>query len=97
MSAMPMPVEIENVASRLNLPPQNLMERSLRAFLRQEIRAVQMDIADLQDRYGVDTSKKLILYIKEDKIYSHPAWEDSIEWEELENHFKHLKNILNEF
>ena len=97
MSVVPLPVEIENVAAKLNLPPQNLLKRSLRAFLRQEMRATQMDIADLQDRYGVESFKELTLYIKKGEIYSHPAWEDSIEWEHLERYLKHLENVLSEF
>ena len=96
MSAMPIPVEFERVATKLNLHPQNLIKRSLRAFLRQEMRSVQMDIADLQDRYSVTSSEKLNSYIKQGKVHSHPAWEDSIEWESLEEHLGHLKSILSE-
>lgn len=95
MSSMSIPAEVERVAKELNLPPEGLMQRSLQAFLRQEVRAVQMDIADLQDRYGVTTSKKLRTRIENGKVYSHPAWEDAIEWEKLESHLNRLERMLN--
>ena len=94
MSAMSVPMEVERVARELNMPLDGLMQRSLQAFLRQEVRAVQMDIADFQDRYGVDAAGKLHIQIEQGKVYSHPAWEDAIEWEKLENHLKRLESML---
>ncbi len=95
MNAMPVPKEVERVARELNMPLDGLMQRSLQAFLRQEVRAVQMDIADFQDRYGVSTAGELRAQIDQGKVYSHPAWEDAIEWERLEDHLKRLKRMLN--
>jgi len=95
MNAMPVPTEVERVARELNIPLDGLMHRSLQAFLRQEIRAVQMDIADFQDRYGVTAAGALRAQIEQGKVHSHPAWEDSIEWERLENHLKRIENMLN--
>ncbi len=95
MSAVPIPTEVERVARELNLPLAGLMQRSLQAFLRQEARAVQMDIADLQDRYGVATAGELRAQIEQGKVYSHPAWEDAIEWERLEDHLNRLERMLN--
>jgi len=77
------------------MPPDGLMQRSLQAFLRQEVRAVQMDISDLQDRYGVSAAGELRAQIEQGKIHSHPAWEDAIEWEKLEGHLKRLESMLN--
>ncbi|TRZ52301.1 hypothetical protein D4S03_03670 [bacterium] len=95
MNAMPVPKEVERVARELNMPLDGLMQRSLQAFLRQEVRAVQMDIADFQDRYGVSAAGELRAQIDQGKVYSHPAWEDAIEWERLEDHLKRLERMLN--
>ncbi len=95
MSSISIPAKVEHVARELNLPPEGLIQRSLQAFLRQEIRAVQMDTADFQDRYGVTTAKKLRINIEQGKVYSHPAWEDAIEWEKLEDHLNRIERILN--
>jgi hypothetical protein len=95
MNAMSVPMEVERVARELNMPLDGLMQRSLRAFLRQEGRAVQMDIADFQDRYGAATAGELRAQIEQGKVYSHPAWEDAMEWERLEDHLKRLESMLN--
>ncbi len=96
MSAMSVPVEIERAAKELHLPLEGLMQRSLQAFLRQEIRAAQMDIADLQDRYRVATAGELRAQIEQGKVYSHPAWEDAIEWEKLEEYLSRIERMANE-
>ena len=90
------PQTVTHVASRLHVPVEGLIERSLQAYLRQELRATQLDIADFQDRYNVMDSTALQAHIEQGKIYSHPAWEDSIEWEHLETYLAHLKRLLEE-
>jgi anti-sigma-K factor RskA len=92
---MSVPLEVERVARELNMPLDGLMQRSLQAFLRQEVRAVQMDISDLQDRYKVAAAGELRAQIEQRKVHSHPAWEDAIEWEKLESHLKRLESMLN--
>lgn len=94
MNQVPIPTEIEQVASELRLPVDGLMQRSVRAFLLQEQRAVQMDIADFRDRYNVADVAELRRQIEQGETYSHPAWEDSIEWEQLETYRNQLEQLL---
>jgi hypothetical protein len=90
------PETVTHVAQELQLPVEGLMERSVRAFLLQEMRAAQLDIGDFQDRYGVKSTAELRARIERGKIYSHPAWEDAIEWEQLEAHLTNLERLLAE-
>ena len=85
-----MAVAIESIARELNLTPDELGRRSLAAFLEREIRATQMDIADLQDRYHARDATDLSAKIKAGAVHSHPAWEDCIEWQSLEAHLERL-------
>lgn len=96
MTVMTIPIEVERAAKALNLPLEGLMQRSVKAFVRQEIRATQMDIADFQDRYGSASADELRAQIEQGTVHSHPAWEDSIEWEYLETHLKSLERVLSE-
>ena len=96
MTVMTIPIEIERVAKALNLPLERLMQRSVKAFIRQEMRATQMDIADFQDRYSVTSANELRVQIEQGAVHSHPAWEDSIEWEHLESHLENLEGVLSE-
>jgi len=85
-----MAVAIELIVRELNLTSDELAQRSLAAFLEREIRATQMDIADLQDRYHARDATDLSAKIKAGAVHSHPAWEDCIEWQPLEAHLERL-------
>lgn len=75
---------LEMIADDLVISPQELEFRSLLAFIERERRLTQMDIADLQERYGVEHASELSKRIENRQVYSHPAWEELIEWEQLE-------------
>ena len=92
-----MTVLVNTIAKQLRLSPEDLIERSLASYIDREKRAVQMDIADLQDRYGTHSSAELRSRIEEGKIYSHPAWEEAIEWEQLETYLQHLRALQETF
>jgi len=55
-------------------------------------RLARLDIADLQDRYGVCTAAELSANIEQGTVHSHPAWEELIEWEQLETYLERLAN-----
>lgn len=78
-----MTLALDQVAQVLQLSPEQLWRESLRAYLLRQKRVLQIDIADLQDRYGVASATELAQRIEQREIYSHPAWEDLIEWENL--------------
>lgn len=76
-----MVIALEQVAETLQVSPEELWRQSLDAYVAREKRLAQLDIADLQDRYGVTSIAELRQKIESGAIYSHPAWEDLIEWE----------------
>ncbi|MEW6220971.1 MAG: hypothetical protein AB1634_15770 [Thermodesulfobacteriota bacterium] len=79
-----MAIALEQLAEDLRISPADIINRGIAAFLDRERRAVEMDIADLADRYGVHTSAELAARIERGQICSHPAWEELIEWQNLE-------------
>jgi hypothetical protein len=86
-----MAVEMETIARGLHLSPGELMQRGLLAYLEREMRAIQLDIDDLRDRYRVKTAAELRAHIQAGGIYSHPAWEEHIEWQTLEDQLTRLQ------
>jgi hypothetical protein len=96
MEAISIPISAQRVAQELHMPLDGLLQRSVRAFLLQESRAAHLDIADFQDRYGTTSAKMLLTQIEQGTIYSHPAWEDSIEWQRIENYLDHVNHLLGE-
>lgn len=85
---------INQISKELNIPPDELTQRSLFAYLEHELRLAEEDIADIRDKYLVATRAELEKNIKSKKIYSHPAWEDLIVWENIEEHIAKLKKTI---
>jgi len=88
-----MTIAIEQVAQKLNLPLDRLLHESLLAYVAQQERLTEMDIADFRDRYSVSSSEELSARIEKGEVYSHPAWEDLIEWENLRAYLKRLSEL----
>ncbi len=44
----------------------------------------------------IQPSGKLRTHIEQGKVYSHPAWEEAIEWERLEDYLSRLQRLLSE-
>ena len=88
-----MALAIEQVAQKLNVLPETLLRESLLAYVEQQERLTEMDIADLRDRYHVSTPEELKARIEAGSIYSHPAWEDLIEWEHLNAYRQELSEL----
>lgn len=85
---------ISQISKELNIPSKDLTKRSLIAYLEHELRLAEEDIADIRDKYLVSTSIELEKKVKNKKISSHPAWEDLIAWENLEDHIAKLKHLI---
>lgn len=86
-----MTVVLERLADELAVAPEELERRSLLAYIEREQRLTALDIADLQDRYGVRTRQDLALRIEQRQVYTHPAWEELIEWEHLDAYAQRLR------
>ncbi len=87
-----MTVALEQFAAELAVTPQELERRSLLAYIERERRLIALDIADLQDRYDVHTHQELSKRIEQRRVYSHPAWEDLIEWERLSAYLTQIQD-----
>lgn len=85
---------ITQISKELNIPPNELTQRSLLAYLEHELRLAEEDIADIRDKYLVATKTELEKNIKSKKIFSHPAWENLITWENTEEHIAKLKKTI---
>jgi hypothetical protein len=84
---------LEQVAETLQVSPEELWRQSLDAYIQREKRLAQLDVADVQDRYAVFSPAELRQKIENGSIYSHPAWEDLIEWENLQAHIERLDSL----
>ena len=89
-----MSASITKISKAFNIHPDELTKRSLLAFLEHELRLAEEDIADIREKYLVATMSELEKNIKSKKIYSHPAWEDLIAWENIEKQISKIKKMI---
>ena len=85
---------LDKISKDLNIPSEELINRGLLVYLEHEIRMTEKDIADIRGKYLVAERSELERKIKDKEIYSHPAWEDLIIWENSETYIVKLKNII---
>ncbi len=85
---------LDNVSQKLNIPPDDIIQMGIKAFLQREIRLAELDIADVREKYLVTSKEELEERIRNKDIHSHPAWEDLIIWENAEKHILQLKAII---
>ncbi|TAK34727.1 MAG: hypothetical protein EPO21_08615 [Chloroflexota bacterium] len=88
-----MTVNLGEISRRLGIPSEELMKKGILSFVAQEIRLAEWDIADIKERYGASSPRDLQSKIEGREIASHPAWEDLIHWENLENYISRLRAI----
>ena len=85
---------LNSVSETLHIPADHIITVGIKVFPEREIRLAELDIADIREKYLVNSKENLENKIKNREINSHPAWEDLITWENTEKYILQLKSIL---
>lgn len=91
------PIDHKKVAEALEVPPEALLAEGVLAYLQKELRLVEEDLADLRERYELLFCQELEKKIRAGLIAPHPAWEDLIQWENLDGYKQKLTDLLEQF
>ncbi|MDP2727652.1 MAG: hypothetical protein Q8P59_08920 [Dehalococcoidia bacterium] len=91
-----MAVDLPAISRLLDIPPEELMKKSILSFISHEVRQAEWEIKDIEERYGVSSLAELEDRIKTQAVYSHPAWEDLIRWENIVEYVHRLRAIEEE-
>lgn len=86
----------EDIALRLQLPPQKLERESLRLFLNHRLRLVESQLLNLARKYGVETVAELDQLVQSGQIHEREAFEDYFEFDRLEAERDTLLDALEE-
>lgn len=82
-----------SLSQRLNLSESDLIYKGLLAFIQNEIRLSELEIADIRDRYSVFSEEELYQAIQDGTVVEHPAWEDYIIWKNKLAHIADLRQL----
>ncbi len=88
-----MSITVERVAKELGEPKDFILRKGVSSFVDRELREVQLRIKELKEKYSVKSSEELEDLIKKGEVEEHPTWEKRIEWKNLEERKKKLKNL----
>lgn len=92
---MPMKLEVLGEISRyVEMDRESLLERGVEALLRERKRSVMLERHQILFRYHVSKAAELEGKIQSGDIEEHPAWEDLITLENLEDAIHKLDGYL---
>jgi hypothetical protein len=87
-------VIVERVSKALGVPPDELVRKGVEGFLEALLRACFAEIYEVKARYGVKSAGELDEKIRKGVIKEHPAWEDLIVLENLEERAEKIRKEM---
>ena len=85
---------IERLSKVLGVSPKKLVRKGLEELLETQLRSSAAEMLEIKTRYNVKTSKGLEKKIQTGAIEEHPAWEDLIVLENLEDRVKKIREEI---
>jgi hypothetical protein len=85
---------LERVSKVLGVPPNELVKKGLEGLLEAQLRICFAEINEVKTRYEVKSATELEKKIENGGIAEHPAWEDLIVLENLEERAKKIREEL---
>lgn len=85
---------LERVSKVLGVPPKELVKKGLEGLLEAQLRICFAEIHEIKTRYEVKSAIELGKNIERGAIAEHPAWEDLIVLENLEERAKNMRKEL---
>lgn len=88
---------LKSLSRSLHVPEEQLLAESIVTFLDRELRNASLEIQKIKQKYTVNSPKELEKKIEQGTVKEHPAWEELIEWENMEKRIdevrKWMKNL----
>ncbi len=85
---------IEKIAVKEGIEKEKLIILSLVSYLNEKKKKHMEERLEILKRYGVNSAKELEEKIRRDEVKEHPAWEDLITLENLEEIIKEITNDI---
>jgi len=82
---------LERVSKVLGVPPNELVKKGLEGLLEAQLRICFAEINEVKTRYEAKSATELEKKIENGGIAEHPAWEDLIVLENLEERAKKIE------
>jgi hypothetical protein len=85
---------VERVSKVFGVSPDELVRKGIKEFLQAQLRICFAEILDVKTRYEVKGASELEKRIRKGAVAEHPAWEDIIILENLEERAQKIRKEL---
>jgi hypothetical protein len=85
---------VERLSKVLGVPPDELVRKGIEEFLEAQLRICFGEINELKTRYSIKSAVELEKKIRKGEVAEHPAWEDLIVLENLEERAQKIRKEL---
>lgn len=85
---------LERVSKVLGVSPNELVKKGLAGLLEAQLRISFAEINEIKTRYGIKSAAEFEKNIGKGRIEEHPAWEDLIVLENLEERVRSIRKEL---
>lgn len=85
---------LERVSKLLGVPQKELVRKGLEGLLQTQLRTSSAEINEIKTKYNVKTAAEIEKMIEKGTVEEHPAWEDLILLENLEEGIKNIRKEL---
>ena len=82
------------LSTKVNIDEEALQIRALSCWILSELAKTDQEIAEYIQKYGVSSPDLLEQLISDKQVDAHPAWEDSIDWSNLQEYRNELLENL---
>jgi hypothetical protein len=85
---------LERVSKVLGVPQKELVRKGLEGLLQSQLRNCSAEINEIKTKYNIKTTTELEKKIEKGTVKEHPAWEDLIVLENLDERIKNIRKEL---
>ncbi len=85
---------LERVSKVLGVPEKELVRKGLEGLLQSQLMMCSAEINEVKTKYNVKTVAELEKRIEKGTVEEHPAWEDLILLENLEERIRNIRKKL---
>ena len=88
--------KIENIAEKLNLSSEEILNQSLKTFLEKKLRELKIEIYQIHSKYGISSVEELEKKYKTGEIEEKDSWQDLQTLDHLEYKRDEIDRALRE-
>jgi hypothetical protein len=85
---------VKDISCLIGLPEEKILKDSITAYLRERKRLLMAERFEILSRYEARSSEEIKRMIEQGEIPDHPAWEDYIELNNIDDELRNTEDAI---